>query len=195
MTITEHDYDNLSEEDIEELFDGEWPYNTQDMLAKMRQYLQSTDGRPQLTEAELNETRAQIVFFAIKEIFEYYAETHNHAFDDMKAALLYGDSTGEAHDLDTVCQALRRVLNRLAHRCVQAADLWADARAMAMAVRAHDLEAQSTSAESQREFMQIEKSAEVARHAAERLLDPATRRSWADEKLLEYALPPRPIDV
>lgn len=194
MTITEHDYDALSEEEIEELFGGEWPYNTQEMLAHMRRFLQDAATTQSLAEAELNETRAQVVFFAIKEIFEYYAETHNHAFDDMKAALLYGDISGEARDLDTVCQALRRVLNRLAHRCVQAADLWADAYAIAMTVRARDLEAQSAAAENQRAFMQIEKSAEVARNAADRLRDPAMRRAWADEKLLEYALPPRPID-
>jgi hypothetical protein len=86
------------------------------------------------------------------------------------------------------------VLNRLAQRCVYSADLWADAHASVMAVRARDLESQSALAGDNREFLQIEKSAEVARAAADRLRDPLMRRTWADEKLLEHALPPRPIN-
>lgn len=192
--MTEYEFAEIGDDQLEELFEGEWPYNTQDMLTRVQSYLQSASENPGLAEAELNEMRAQAAFYDVKEAFEYYAETHNRTFDDMKAALLYGDASGEAHDLDALCQALRRVLNRLAQRCVQGADLWAEAHAVVMGARARDLETQAAVAEGDREFLQIQKSAEVARNAANRLRDPAARQAWADEKLLEHALPPRPIN-
>ncbi|GAB4435687.1 MAG: hypothetical protein Kow00120_02570 [Anaerolineae bacterium] len=190
----DYDYEELTDDDLDALFGGEWPINTQEMLARLEAYIKDASPSPPLTEAELNETRAEVVFYEVKDAFEYYAETHNRAFDDMKAALLYGDTSGEVHELDALCQALRRVLNRLAQRCVESADLWAETHAAVMEARARDLEAQTALAEGDRAFLQIEKSAEVARNVVNRLRDPAMRRAWADEKLLEHALPPRPIN-
>lgn len=182
----------MTDKGLDALFEGARPHNTQGMLVRLANYLQLASEAPNLSEAELNETRARQVFFAVKESFEHYAEMHNHAFNDMKAALRDDNTSDEARDLDTVCQGLRRVLNRLAHRCVHAADLWAIAHAALLAARAQHLGAQRAAAPDGATAAQIENDAELARAAADKLRTPAMRRAWADERLLEYGLPSRP---
>ena len=189
--------------DLNTLFNYDSRNTVEEFLADAREAMQAVHpDAPNRFRAEAAAQRASSAFEAASEAYQRYAFMYRRIGDDLVAAV-YSHMPNDAEELRKVQDALAPIMDRLARTCVEAADLWAEAHAIALKARLLEFEAALGRERSlgqapailepmnQRTITQLERSVEVARRVAAQINDGATRRAWADEKLLLSGLPPR----